>query len=78
VRDRAHACSATLQWEAWDYDAAAARASFEMFFTSPSFSGKASPIRSAGVPLHEIWQGGYFRAPDLKELIDGTPCCYLY
>ena len=30
------------------------------------------------VPLHEIWQGGYFRVPDLKEHADGTPCCYLY
>jgi len=29
------------------------------------------------VPLPEISQGGWFRAPDLKERIDCTPCCYL-
>ncbi len=29
------------------------------------------------VPLHEIWQGGYFRAPDLTEHSDGTSCCSL-
>ena len=41
-------------------------------------SARSAALLVGSVLFHEIWQGGYFRAPDLKERVDGTPCCYLY
>jgi len=35
--------------------------------------GQGATACSPPVPLRELWQGGHRRAPDLKELIDGTP-----